>query len=94
MKPKLRLIEYRTLLSARILYLLVNFDSEPTVEDIKQLIFEHDGTTYPSECFADMIPLFRAGEDDLQRDNQGENGATIWMRMPLRGCRREGVARP
>ena len=28
------------------------------------------------------------------RDNQGENGATIWMRMPLRGCRREGVARP
>ena len=30
----------------------------------------------------------------LRRDNQGENGATIWMRMPPRGCRREGVARP
>src|SRR5271163_4131944 len=30
----------------------------------------------------------------LLRDNQGENGATIWMRMPPRGCRREGVARP
>src|SRR5277367_2522169 len=28
------------------------------------------------------------------RDNQGENGATNRMRMPLRGCRREGVARP
>jgi len=22
----------------------------------------------------------------VQRDNQGENGATIWMGMPLRGC--------
>src|ERR1700685_2232625 len=30
----------------------------------------------------------------VPRDNQGENGATIWMRMPLRGCRREGVALP
>ena len=30
----------------------------------------------------------------VRRDNQGENGATIWMRMPPRGCRREGVARP
>jgi hypothetical protein len=60
-----RIVEYRTRLSARILYLLVSFDSEATVDDIKQLILEHDGTTHPSECFADMIPLFRASKDDL-----------------------------
>jgi transglutaminase-like putative cysteine protease len=36
----------------------------------------------------------RAARIPVLRDNQGENGATIWMRMPLRGCRREGVARP
>ena len=50
-----RIVEYRTILSARILYLLVDFDSEATVEDIKQLILEHDGKTHPSECFVDLI---------------------------------------
>ena len=60
-----RIVEYRKLLSARILYLLVTFDSEATVDDVAQLVFEHDWTTHPSECFADLIPLFRAGEDDL-----------------------------
>jgi len=29
------------------------------------MILEHDGTTHPSECFADLIELFRAGEGDL-----------------------------
>jgi hypothetical protein len=60
-----RIVEYRKVLSARILYLLVSFDSEATVEEIKRLILEHDGTTHPSECFADLIDLFRAGKDDL-----------------------------
>src|ERR1700733_10660972 len=60
-----RIVEYRTILSARILYLLVDFDSEATVEDIKQLILEHDGKTHPSECFVDLIDLFRADEEDL-----------------------------
>ena len=50
-----RIVEYRKVLSARILYLLVSFDSEATVEEIKRLILEHDGTTHPSECFADLI---------------------------------------
>src|SRR5580700_6703167 len=30
----------------------------------------------------------------MSRDSQGEDGGTIWMRMPQRGCRREGVAPP
>ena len=60
-----RIVEYRTILSARILYLLVDFDSEATVEDIKQLILEHDGKTHPSECFVGMIELFRAEEADV-----------------------------
>ena len=37
-----RIVEYRALLSARILHLLVSFDSEATLEDVKQLILEHD----------------------------------------------------
>ena len=40
-----RIVEYRALLSARILYLLVSFDSEATLEDVKQLILEHDERT-------------------------------------------------
>jgi hypothetical protein len=60
-----RIAEYRTLLSARILYHLVGFESEATVEDIRQLIFEHDGTTHPSECFVDLVDLFRAEEADV-----------------------------
>ena len=60
-----RMVEYRTLLSARILYFLVAFESEATVEDIKQLIFEHDGTTHPSELFVDLIELFRAEEAEV-----------------------------
>jgi hypothetical protein len=59
------IVEYRTILSARILYLLVNFQSEATVEDIKQLIFEHDGKTHPSVCLVDLIELFRAEEADV-----------------------------
>lgn len=31
--------------------------------------------------------------DKLRRDNQDENSATIWMRMPPRGYRKKGVAR-
>ena len=61
-----RIVEYRTLISARILYLLVSFDSEATVEDMKQLIFEHDGRTHPSEFFVGLIELFRADEADVE----------------------------
>lgn len=60
-----RIDEYRTLLAARILYFLVAFESEATVEDIKQLIFEHDGTKHPSESFVDLIGLFRAEEAEV-----------------------------
>jgi hypothetical protein len=60
-----RIVEYRTILSARILYLLVSFESKATVEDIKQLILEHDGQTPPSECLVDLIDLFRAEEADV-----------------------------
>jgi hypothetical protein len=60
-----RIVEYRTILSARILYLLVSFESEATVEDIKKMIFEHDGKTHPSECFVDLIDLFRAEEAEV-----------------------------
>jgi hypothetical protein len=60
-----RLVEYRESLSARISHLLVSFDSEATIEDVKDLILYHDGTAHPSECFADMSMLFNAGEDDL-----------------------------
>ena len=60
-----QIVEYRTLLSARILYLLVDFQSEATVEDVKQLILEHDGKTHPSECFVDLIELFRAEAADV-----------------------------
>ena len=60
-----RIVEYRTLISARILYLLISFDSEATVEDMKQLIFEHDGRTHPSEFFVGLIELFRADEADV-----------------------------
>lgn len=60
-----RIVEYRTILSARILYLLVSFESEATVEEIKQLIFEHDGQTPPSEWLVDLVDLFRAEEADV-----------------------------
>jgi hypothetical protein len=60
-----RIVEYRTILSARMLYLLVSFESEATVEDIKQLILEHDGKAHPSECFVDLIDLFRAEKADV-----------------------------
>ena len=29
------------------------------------MVFEHDGVTDPSECLADLLMLFNAGEDDL-----------------------------
>jgi len=54
----------------------------------------------PGNLISEWTPRMRAMEQKLTlpiallRDNQGENGATIWMRMPPRGCRREGVARP
>jgi hypothetical protein len=60
-----RLVEYREILSGRILNLLAAFESEATVEDVQDLILYHDGTAHPSECFADMSMLFNAGEDDL-----------------------------
>jgi hypothetical protein len=60
-----RIVEYRPLICARILYLLVDFQSEATVDDIKRAIFEHDGIRDPNECFADLVDLFRAGEGDL-----------------------------
>lgn len=60
-----RIVEYREILSARILYFLVGFESDATVEDVKQQIFDHDGTTHPSECFADLLTLFHAGKDDV-----------------------------
>jgi hypothetical protein len=60
-----RIVEYRTLLFARISFSSLSFDSEATVEDVKQLILEHDGTTHPSECFADLLMLFNAAQDDL-----------------------------
>ena len=59
------IVEYRAILSARILYLLVSFESEATVEEIKQLIFEHDGQTPPSEWLVDLVDLFRAEEADV-----------------------------
>ncbi len=61
-----RIVEYRELISARVLYLLTSFESEATLDDIKQLIFEHDGTTHPSECFVDLAILLNAGQDDLE----------------------------
>ncbi len=60
-----RIVEYRALLSARISFLLERFGSEATREDIERLILEEDGATHPSECFADLLMLFNASEDDL-----------------------------
>jgi hypothetical protein len=59
------IIQYREMISGRITFLLERFGREATVEDIKQLVFEHDGVTHPSECFADLLMLFNVGEDDL-----------------------------
>jgi hypothetical protein len=60
-----RILAYRVALSTHISVLLDVYGSGATVEDVKQLILEHDGAIHPSECLGDLLMMFNPCEEDF-----------------------------
>src|ERR1700693_5163562 len=60
-----RISAYRAALSTHISILLEIYGNGSTIEDFKNLILEHDGTTRPSESLADLLMLFNPCEEDF-----------------------------
>ena len=59
-----RISAYRVALSTHVSILLEIYGEGSTVEDVKKLILEHDETTRPSECLADLLMMFNPCEED------------------------------
>jgi len=60
-----RISAYRVALSTHISILLDVYGSGATVEDVKELIFEHNGAIHHSGCLADLLMMFNPCEEDF-----------------------------
>lgn len=59
------ILEYRLTLKDRISSLLRQFDSQASVSDIEQMIFEEEDSRRPSEYLVDMLALVNAPESEI-----------------------------